>query len=243
MQLGTYEIPESRFQPGVVEDIKKIASHVRGGEIRSDDLAKILGYSSQHSGGFYRRLNSLLVYGLIAGRGKFRITELGESVAYPHNEEHRKRAYKEAILNVPLWNELFKLHKKDVPESIWLDLKNITGVTSAEAQASEKEIRRWYADDVMLIADEVVTDQEQKTESPIVTTVTQPSSQVASPFSKEELNVNAVGRIIVPGVGFIDVTDSTTFQIAQSYLQVMKERLEVSDKKAKSTDEPKVTPE
>ena len=156
MRIGSYEIPEIRFNSGAFNDIKKIYDNVKSvdRQIHANDLALVLGYKTPTSGGFYRRINSLISYGLLEGRGKFRVTKNGEDIIYPRDEEHRKLLFRESVLRVSLWNEFYKKYRRDLPENLWLEIKDLTGVSSAEAQSAEKEVRRWYLNDTEQIAEE-----------------------------------------------------------------------------------------
>ena len=156
MRIGSYEIPEIRFNSGAFTDIKKIYDNVKSvdRQIHANDLALLLGYKTPTSGGFYRRINSLISYGLLEGRGKFKVTKNGEDILYPRDEEHRKQLIRESVLRVSLWNEFYKKFKRELPENLWLEIKDLTGVSSAEAQSVEKEVRRWYLNDTEPIAGE-----------------------------------------------------------------------------------------
>ena len=156
MRIGSYEIPEIRFTTGAFNDIKKIYDNVKSvdRQIHANDLALLLGYKTPTSGGFYRRINSLISYGLLEGRGKFRVTKNGEDILYPRDEDHRKQLLRESVLRVSLWNEFYKKFKRDLPENLWLEIKDLTGVPSAEAQGVEKEVKRWYLNDTESFAGE-----------------------------------------------------------------------------------------
>jgi hypothetical protein len=156
LRIGSYEIPEIRFNSGAFNDIKKIYDNVKSvdRQIHANDLALLLGYKTPTSGGFYRRINSLIRYGLLEGRGKFRVTKNGEDIIYPRDEEHRKQLFRESVLRVSLWNEFYKKYRRDLPENLWLEIKDLTGVSSAEAQSVENEVRKWYLNDTEQIAGE-----------------------------------------------------------------------------------------
>jgi hypothetical protein len=164
LRIGSYEIPEIRFVSGALNDIKKIYDSVKSvdRQIHANDLAILLGYRTPTSGGFYRRINSLISYGLLEGRGRFRVTKVGEDILYPSGEEQKSLLLRESILRVSLWNELYKKYKKNLPDNFWLGIKELTGVSSAEAQTVEKEIRRWYLQDIEPITEEVSSNISRK---------------------------------------------------------------------------------
>jgi hypothetical protein len=55
----------------------------------------------------------------------------------------RKEFYRQAVLNVSLWNKLYKRFQKNLPENIEAALhKIITGAELSEIKKMEKDIRR-----------------------------------------------------------------------------------------------------
>jgi Mn-dependent DtxR family transcriptional regulator len=157
MQLGVFNyIPETRLVPTALNDIKKIYDQTTNKDkIELNEIASILGYKQPKGGAFYRRIQSLIAYGLIEGRGVFKITELGKDMAHSFDDYYqRKELYRKSVLNVPLWNELYKMFQKNLPENIEESLQKITGAEPLEVKRVEKDIRRWYEEDIKLIPDE-----------------------------------------------------------------------------------------
>ncbi len=155
MQLGSYEIPERRLVPNSISDLKLIYENNKTGEIKSSDISTLFGYKHPTATPFYHRLNSLVSFGLLEGRGKFRITSLGKDLLFPENDEHDKVSKTNAIFHVPLWKTLYAKYKKNLPsENLWVQLKNITGVQPDESQKAESEIRKWYNEDIAHVSEE-----------------------------------------------------------------------------------------
>jgi Mn-dependent DtxR family transcriptional regulator len=158
MQLGTFNyIPETRLVPNAIHDIKDIYENTSNRErIDVNEIATLLGYKQPKGGAFYRRLHSLLAYGLINGRGIFSITELGKNVAKSfYDVEKRKQYYNDLVLNVPLWSELYKQVGKEsykIDENILL---KITGAESKEVENVKEDIKRWYHEDISQINEKV----------------------------------------------------------------------------------------
>ncbi|MBA3977185.1 MAG: hypothetical protein H0X50_03180 [Nitrosopumilus sp.] len=152
MKIGNYEIPDIRLSEAI-QDVKKIFDKVKNTQdlTHYSDIAVMLDYKSKIGGAFYRRLNSLTLFGLLEGRAKYRITDLGENISYPISEEQKTELSSKAFLNVPLWNKLYTKHGKQLGDNVWFDIKNITGISAPEAQAVEKDIRKWYLDDVVFV--------------------------------------------------------------------------------------------
>jgi hypothetical protein len=152
LKIGNYEIPDIRLSEAI-QDVKKIFDKVKNTQdlTHYSDIAVMLDYKSKIGGAFYRRLNSLTLFGLLEGRAKYRITDLGENISYPIDDEQRAELSSKAFLNVPLWNKLYAKHGKQLGDNVWFDIKNITGISAPESQTIEKDIRKWYLDDVVFV--------------------------------------------------------------------------------------------
>jgi hypothetical protein len=74
MNLGSYEIPEARLLP-CIADAKTLYEAIGSEEIGSNDVAQILGYKTNTTTPFYRRLNSMTLFGLVERKGKFQSLE------------------------------------------------------------------------------------------------------------------------------------------------------------------------
>jgi hypothetical protein len=162
LKIGNYEIPDIRLSEAV-QDVKKIFDKVKNTQdlTHYTDIAVMLDYKSKIGGAFYRRLNSLTLFGLLEGRAKYRVTELGENISYPINEVNKNELTSKAFLNVPLWNKIYSKHGKMLSDNVWFDIKNITGISAPEAQAVEKDVRKWYLEDVVFMAEKPNSKNEE----------------------------------------------------------------------------------
>jgi hypothetical protein len=163
MRLGAYEIPETRLT-ACLADVRKIYNDVKSQPSPTLSIAKALGYAAPKSGGFYRKLDSYLQYELLqnAGRGIFQVTRLAMDLMFPTSEEQKKRSYKQAVMNVALWRELYKDAKKNPPENIFGLLNNITRAEPGEIEKYQDDIRRWYLEDIALVPDDVLEEDQPK---------------------------------------------------------------------------------
>ena len=163
MKIGNYEIPDIRLSEAI-QDVKKIFDKVKNTQdlTHYSDIAVMLDYKSKIGGAFYRRLNSLTLFGLLEGRAKYRITELGENISYPINDIQKSELTSKAFLNVPLWNKLYNKHGKQLSDNVWFDIKNITGISAPESQSFEKDVRKWYLEDVVFIAEKYDPKKEDQ---------------------------------------------------------------------------------
>ena len=164
MKIGNYEIPDIRLSEAI-QDVKKIFDKVKNTQdlTHYTDIAVMLDYKSKIGGAFYRRLNSLTLFGLLEGRAKYRVTELGENISYPINEANKNELTSKAFLNVPLWNKIYSKHGKQLSDNVWFDIKNITGISAPEAQSVEKDVRKWYLEDVVFVAEKANSKNEELT--------------------------------------------------------------------------------
>jgi hypothetical protein len=157
MQLGNKYVPETRLVPTAINDIKKIYEEIsksKEDKFKAEKMAHILGYEDTSSGAYHRKVLSLVLHGLIAGKGVFTITTLGKEIPYASDNAQRSRLYKEAILRIPLWKELYKSYKKSPPEDIRPDLKQLTGAEGPQIENYYKKVRRWYIADIKSLPDE-----------------------------------------------------------------------------------------
>ena len=95
------------------------------------------------------------------GTGTFRLAGSKgdvQSTARAENELTSK-----AFLSVPLWNKIYSKHGKHLSDNVWFDIKNITGISAPEAQAVEKDVRKWYLEDVVFVVEKPISKNEDST--------------------------------------------------------------------------------
>ncbi len=191
MKIGNYEIPDIRLSEAI-QDVKKIFDKVKNTQdlTHYSDIAVMLDYKSKIGGAFYRRLNSLTLFGLLEGRAKYRVTELGENISYPISEIQKSELSSKAFLNVPLWNKLYTKHGKQLSDNVWFDIKNITGISAPESQALEKDVRKWYLEDVVFMVEKLLArDGEQSVSTVEDVTYTNAEYDTNSNSNKNESNI------------------------------------------------------
>jgi hypothetical protein len=148
MKVGSYEIPEYRLFPTMVDATRIVFDKFKG-ESAPDNVtvATLWGHKSV-SGSVLSKLGALRSYGLIEKRG-IKVTELGKNITYPTNDDEKNEAIKQAILNIPLWAELYRKFGVNLPkENFWVDLKQLTGIEAPDSQKLAESVRNFYIDDV-----------------------------------------------------------------------------------------------
>lgn len=131
----------------MIEDTKKIYDKFPNEEVESEFIAHAISYKPT-GGAFKQRLADLRLYGLIEGRGKIKVSELGKMATYGHETE-KTDAFEKIIRKVPLWSIFLDKYKVSIKEeNFWIDLAKITGVERPVAQTKAGFIRTAYMEDV-----------------------------------------------------------------------------------------------
>ena len=146
MKIGSYTIPDLRLFPKIHEATRLIYENYRLDEARDETAVATLLRHKSPSGAFYSKIADLRLYGLLESRG-IKATPLAEKLTYG-TEQEKQEATNKAILNVPLWKELYSRFGVELPESnFWVQLQRITGLDPLEAQKHADSVRKAYLDD------------------------------------------------------------------------------------------------
>lgn len=207
MKIGKYDIPTYRLNPKLSQATKTLFENFKS-EQATDMLtvAKLFGHKTEKSGAFLTKLADLRAYGLITKRG-VKVTDLGKKLTYDPSDAERNKAYKETLLNIPLWKELNSRFGKELPTSnFWVELTKITGLEAPDAQKVEETVRNAYQSDFKYVKDE----KEDKTGRLDM----RPSDQVdtSTAISTVEEQANIVKGLIKHGA----------FDIAKNFIDFIK---------------------
>ena len=155
VKVGKYDIPTYRLHPYLVEATKKLFENYKFDEAPDSlSVAKLLDHKTDKSGGFLTKIADMRAYGLITSRG-IKVTDLGKRLTWGETEEETSAAYKEALLNIPLWKELYSKFGKTLPTSnFWAQLGKIAGLEAPDAQKAEEIVRKAYLDDFQYVQEE-----------------------------------------------------------------------------------------
>ncbi|MGB8216393.1 MAG: hypothetical protein WCE94_03735 [Candidatus Methanoperedens sp.] len=198
MKIGNFRIPTNRLYPNLILDVKKIYEKFSGEEIEVQYVAQLLGHTSHRSGTFLQKAADSRFYGLIEGKGKIKVSELGKKITYGHEAE-RMEALEKAIRNIPLWGIFLDKFGTSIKEdNFWIDLAKITGVERVDAQLNAKWILNAYMEDVRHL---------KSTEKPAESLNSIP--QTIETFDKNEKNMinQAVEPMVEPIVKSEDIEE------------------------------------
>jgi len=162
LRIGRYSVPPIRLYPTLIDAIRRLYSRFQDNEVSDlNEVATALGHTSAKSGAFLLKLTALRAYGLIDGRGKIHVSELGASLAYPKDRSEEEKTLERAVTNIPLWKELYLRFGTTLPKQGFAEeLAKVTGATLEEAKAKEEWIRRAYQDDLLLLASKLSAREE-----------------------------------------------------------------------------------
>lgn len=166
MKLGDYEIPDVRLTPITVDTLEEIYKVKKRGKIQSKDLAIFLGFKYGTEPHFYKKIRALIGFGLMNGKGIFQISELGESLLHPRNEDERKSALTNSVLNIPLWKEIYEKHgEKPREDNFWAVIMDITKTDPDTAKKNALKILGWYIADIQHVSNSFISQDETSTSS------------------------------------------------------------------------------
>lgn len=195
MKVGKYDIPTLHLQPNLVQDTKTLYETFKSDEAPDSlTVAKLLGHKTDKSGGYLTKLADLRSYGLITSRG-IKVTDLGKKLTYGTSDAEKNEAFKEALLNIPLWKELYSRFGKTLPTSnFWAKLTEITGLEAPDAQKVEENVRNAYLADFQYVKEE----KKPEPEGSKLSDQTQIDTSTAKPSTLEELKFGDNVRIWLP---------------------------------------------
>jgi hypothetical protein len=108
------------------------------------------------------KIADMRAYGLITSRG-IKVTDLGKRLTWGETEEEKNTDSKEALLNIPLWKELYSKFGKTLPTSnFWAQLGKIAGLEAPDAQKAEENVRKAYLDDFQYMKEEKTSEKGDK---------------------------------------------------------------------------------
>lgn len=160
MKLGDYEIPDMRLIPNAMTILDEIYSVKQRNKVLSKDLAIHLGFKYGTETYFYRKLKTLLSYGLLEGKGSYQVSELGEILLHPRTDKVKEIAKTKAVLNVDLWKAIRdKVGTKPREDNFWSVLVDITKVNPDTAKKEQSKILKWYMEDIGLMSEDLIESE------------------------------------------------------------------------------------
>ncbi len=159
-----------RLYPDLFDDVKKLYGKFGQSEVDQEAVAQLWGHKSAKSSQFsFVKLGSLRDYGLIEGRGKVKVSDLGRRLTFPKNDVEGNDAIVETIKNVPLWRTLFDNYTakgEDLPtDTFWMDLRRIVGedkLPPEEAKNEAKIVRKAYFEDLRYFKRDIKPEKEEE---------------------------------------------------------------------------------
>jgi hypothetical protein len=221
-----WSIPSMRIYPELYDDIKKLYGKFGQSEVDQETVAQLWGHKSAKSSQFsFTKLGCLRAYGLIEGRGKIRVSDIGKRLTYPKNDEELMGAIVDAVTRVPLWKyffDSFTAKGEDLPtDTLWMDLRQIVGedkLSPEDAKSKAELARKAYFEDLKYYKADFKPQKEG-------TKLTPEKVDILTSIPE-----GVLGRVTVKDAGFIDVKDKSTYEIAKAYLRLFADKLGIKEK-------------
>ena len=213
-----WSIPRMRLYPELFDDVKKLYGRFGQSEVDQENVAQLWGHKSAKSSQFnFVKLGSLRSYGLIEGRGKIKVSDLGKRLTHPKNEKEGNDAIVEAITNIRIWKTLFDnftAKGEDLPiDTFWMDLRRIVGedkLPPEEAKNKAKIVRKAYFEDMRYFKPEFKPKEE---ETEMESRKIDKSTAISTPVDRQ---ANIVANLMKEGA----------FDIAKNFIDFVKQKKE-----------------
>lgn len=219
MRMGNKLIPEHRL-PSLIDAAKTLYGKFGFNEIDGETASRLLGHSTSRSGSYIQKRADLRSFGLIEPRGAIKITELGRKVSYPDDTKEEQEGLVEAISNIELWKLIYeKFTKKglSLPSNFWPEIRDWTGLPPEEARNAAKIVKKAYSADIKYVKPEY----ELEKEAPELT-----KRKIEAPTAISE---GILARFTLKDIGYVDIKDKDTYEIAKAYLKVLAKKLEITE--------------
>ena len=202
----------------------RICGSPYNGEISVSGLAQEL-HLKEGTGGFGNLVKSLKDYGLVAGRGTLKATELAKKIAVGTTEEASK-SKEESFLKIGLFKEINKRIGILVPEKERFStlLGEITKADRLQVKNKASTVRNLYLDGCRYLKQEKEKSQMVEEESRTKIDMEQAISE------------GVLGRFTLKDVGYVDITDMDTYGIAEAYMKVLVKKLKTKPLMQETTE-------
>jgi hypothetical protein len=164
-KIGNYDYPEITFSEAV-KLTKQFHDKLKGTATSLSSLAHALD-SSEKSGWFKVKVADLKRYGLIEGRGEFKISQIGQDILFYNKKEEYQTAIKIVLNSVALFKDIFQRVGKDVQDinNFRTILVDLTHAEKGEIQNKSEQIRNVYIDIVSGIDEAITLSSENKSQN------------------------------------------------------------------------------
>ncbi len=152
-KINNSDYPELNFSEAV-KMIKQFHEKLNGKASNFKSLANAFD-SSEKSGWFKVKVGDLRKYGLIEGRGEFKISDVGQDILFYNTKEEYHSAVKKALNNIQLFKTIYERVGKDIQDisNFRAVLGDITQAEKSVIQNKAEQIRNVYIDLISNIND------------------------------------------------------------------------------------------
>lgn len=219
MKIGSEPVPDNRL-PDLINAVKTIYGRFGSKEIDHETVSRRLGHTTSRSGAYRQKLADMRSFNLVEARGDVKITETGRKVSYPDNKTEEQEGLIEAINSVGLWKKIYEKYTEKglvLPSDFWTDIRGWTGLPPNQAENGAEIARKAYLEDTKYIKPEF----ERKKEEDKLGAQKIDTSKVISE--------GVLARFTLKDIGYVDVKDKDTYQIAKAYFKVLAKKLKITE--------------
>ena len=220
MKIGNKSVPTTRL-PESIEAVKTIYGKFGSKEIDDETVSSLLGHSTSRSGAYKQKVADMRSFGLIDPRGNIRVTERGRKVSYPNNQTEEQEALIDAIREIELWKFIYDKYTKKgltLPSDFWTDIRLWTGLPPEEAKNQTKSVKKLYLEDTKYIKPEFEFKKEEA------------ELGAGKIDTSTAISEGVLARFTLKDIGYVDVKDKDTYDIAKAYLKVLAKKLGITEK-------------
>lgn len=226
MLIGKYYYPKHSLS-FLVDEVKKLYDEFGTEEITREHIATKLNNSAK-SGGFGQKLADFKAYGLLDGRGKFHVTDIGVKATFG-TEDERKIALNSATRNIDLWKLFYNKWGTNISsDTFWIDLAEIANIERSEAKKRANVIRDAYLADAKFILPDNFQEKTESHEKP------KTPLQTYQPGDFQTIHFQI-------GNSEVTITDKNSLDIILSLLSNLHSNLERNEEKSKQSKLDQVT--
>ncbi|KYK35695.1 MAG: hypothetical protein AYK18_02925 [Theionarchaea archaeon DG-70] len=212
-KIGNFQYPNLRLNQAI--GIIDIIVHNYKGEISLDGLSQELKMKKT-GGGFISKVSSLKLYGLITGKSKLTVTDIGKTILLSPVPDEIEKAKSKAYSNIQLFKKIFQKSSGKIPEKdrFQIILRDLTETDLMEVKAKTGKILKLYEEAAKYLKG---TNEQGISEKPM--------SALRTEIPSEEFIDARVGDVYVKFP-----RKEQSISIARKLIDMMEEQLEFKKK-------------
>jgi len=217
--VGSRTVPNTRL-PECIELVKTLYGRFGSKEVDDETVSRLFGHSTSRSGAYRQKIADLRSFALIDPRGNIRVTERGRKVSYSRDQKEEQEGLLEAISEIELWKLIYDKYTAKgltLPSDFWTDIREWSGLPPEEAKNEAENVRKLYLEDIKYIKPKFELEKE---EARLAAEKIDTSTAISE---------GSLARFTLKDIGYVDIKDKDTYEIARAYLKVLAKKLGIPE--------------